>query len=937
MPTKIKSLLLFCDSVRKRQKIALLIAFMCLSVPFVSQAASVEDYLKEAQEYAKKGDVNAAIIQLKNALQKDPKSIKARFFLGENYLKRGDGASAEKELSRAQRLGMARQQMVVPLGRAMLLQGHAEDVLEKIKIKKDFPVDIRSDIYVLQANAQMMLKDNKAAGVLFTKAIALSPESLNALAGQTRLAIVKRDIPAAKETSEKLIKLHPESDTAWAAHGEVARLSGDMKTAQKSFDKAVSLQSYNLSALLGSANVKLALGNTKGAAQRIATIQTISPNHPMANYLNAILLYRKKDITGAEVSLQKVLKIAPSHIPSLQLMGAIDFSKGRYEQADLALSRVVQAYPKNRAAVKLLATIRLKLNQPAEAIKLLESILVSAPKDAQILALLGSAYMQNKQITKGTEYLEKAVAASPNAARIRTQLALGRLAAGNTSQAVKELESAVELGQNVLQADVLLIMVQLREKAYAKALKQTQKFAIKMPNNPLPYNLMGAAYIGLEKKKLAREKFNLALTKDANFLPAAMNLARLDEQEKNTEGARKRYKAILSKQKNHLGALLSLARLADMAGKGEEAVMLLEKAWESNEGAIQPGMLLIRYYNRKQQPLRAVSIARDLTVKHPSNPTIMNALGVSQMVAKDYHSALATFKSLAKLLPESPQPYRAMARANKQLGDANAQKKNLKKAISLREDFLPAQLSLAQLELKAKRPKIAMSVAKTIQKQRPNEAAGFRLQGNAHMAQNQYSSAVKSYQQAYRKSPTAPLAIAIYQARKKANIKKPYASLEAWLEKNTDDRMVGSILAGAYQENGMLEKAVEQYQQVIKNHPKDVAALNNLAWSLHELGRADALGYAQRAYDLASDNPAVIDTFAWLLVQNGKIDRGVVLLQQAVVQAPHIAEIRYHLGAGLYKAGRRAEAKSELKRVLEISPDFSEAKAVRDLLAELGS
>lgn len=901
----------------------------------VVYAASSEDYLKEAQDYAKKGDINAAIIQLKNALQKDPKNIKARFFLGKNYLTRGDGANAEKEFSRAQRLGMARQQMVVPLGRAMLLQGRADDVLKQIKIKKDFPTDVQADVYVLQANAYMMLKQNKAAGETFLKAIKLAPESLNALAGQARLAIISQDLKQAKSLVDKLVEIHSESDSAWAVHGEVGRLTGDMQSAQRSFDKAISLQAYNLPALLGSAGVKLALGDTEGAAQRIEAIQRISPNHPLANYLNATLLYSKKDILGAEASLQKVLKIAPNHLPSQQLMGAIDFSKGRYEQADQALSRVVQAYPTNVAAVKLLAATRLKLKQPAEAIKMLEKVLATTPGDAQLLALLGTSHMQNKQIAKGTEYLEKAVAAAPDTAGIRTQLALGRLASGKTSQAVKELEAAVDLGQNVFQADVLLVMVHLREKAFGKALKQAQVFAKKIPNNPLPYNLTGAAYIGLGKADLAREKFELALAKDSLFFPAIMNLARLDEGENKTANARKRYESILKQRENHLGALLSLARIADAEGKGEEAVRFLEKAWESNEGAIQPGLALVRYYNGKQQSLRAVSIARDLNVKHPNNPVILNALGMSQIGAKDYHGAQGTFESLVKLLPKSPQAHLALGQVNKQLDDTNAAKMNLKKSLSLREDFLPAQLFLAQLELQAKRPKVALSIAQKIQQQRPTGAAGFRLQGDVLMAQGKYSSAVRPYQQAYDKSQVAPLAIAIYQARKKANIKKPYASLEAWLEKHADDQRVRSILAGSYQENGMLDKAVEQYRQVVTNRPKDVAALNNLAWSSHMLGNADAVDYAQRAYDLASDNPAVIDTLGWLLVETGKTNRGLVLLQQAVVQAPHIAEIRYHLGVGLHKASRKAEAKSELKRVLEMSPDFSEADAARALLAEL--
>lgn len=918
---------------------AFLLSFLICLLPvlYVSavHAASSEDYLKEAQDYVKKGDINAAIIQLKNALQKDPKNIKARFFLGEQYLALGDGASAEKELSRAQSLGMARQQMVVPLGRALLIQGHADEVLKQITIEKDFPVDVQVEVHVLRANAHIMLEQNKEAESAFLKAIELEPKSLNALAGQTRLAMIKGDTKEAKALADRLTSLHPESDVAWLLDGELKRMSGDMPSAEKSFDRALSLQAYNVSALLGSASVKLALGDMEGAAKRIEVVQRLSPNHPMGNYLKATLLYSKSDIAGAEASLQKALKFAPTHLPSQQLLGAIDFSKGRFEQADQALSRVVQAYPGNVAAVKLLAATRLKLNQPAEAIKVLEPVLPTAQDDAQLLALAGTAYMQNKQTEKGTEYLEKAVAAAPDTAGIRTQLALGRVATGNTTQAVEDLEAAIDLGQNVFQADVMLIMLHLQEKRYDKALAQAQEFAKKAPTSPLPFNLMGAAYIGLEQLPQARQQFQQAIDKEASFIPAIINLARLDERENNPAAARSRYESILKQRDNHLGALLSLAKLADAEGNGEEAVRLLEKAWESNEDAIQPGMVLIDYYNKKQQPLRAVSIARDLSLKHPNNPVVINALGMSQMAAKDYHNAQASFESLVKLLPESPQAHLLLAQINRQMDDREAARKHLNQSLALQADFLPAQLSLAQMELQQKRPKAALAIAKKIQQQRPTEADGFRLQGDVLMAEGDHVAAVKLYQQAYDKSPASALAILIFQARKMAKVKAPYASLEIWLAKNPQDQLVGSLLAGAYQEHGKLDKAVEQYQQVVKNHPNDVAALNNLAWSSHMLGKADALDYAKRAYDLAGDNPAVADTFGWLLVETGNTDRGLALLQQAVAKAPQIAEIRYHLSVGLHKAGRKSEAKSELKRTLDMAPDFSEAKAARALLAEL--
>ena len=87
----------------------------CLSVlAFLSSgavfAAAVdtkksESYFEDAKKYLKKKDVNAAIIQLKNALKSNPGNVAARTLLGEIYLRIGNGASAEKEFKFAIRQG----------------------------------------------------------------------------------------------------------------------------------------------------------------------------------------------------------------------------------------------------------------------------------------------------------------------------------------------------------------------------------------------------------------------------------------------------------------------------------------------------------------------------------------------------------------------------------------------------------------------------------------------------------------------------------------------------------------------------------------------------------------------------------------------------------------------------------------------------------------
>jgi putative PEP-CTERM system TPR-repeat lipoprotein len=908
---------------------------LCLGFSVTVQAASSQSYFKDAQKYIEKGDLKSAIIELKNALQEDPKDTQVRFLLGQTYLRLGDGAGAEKELERARRLGMPLQQVIIPLGRAYLMQGKADKVLTEIKPDNAFPADIKAGVQVLYANAYMLQRHKDKARKAIQEALRFDPNSNDALLAKARLAIVDKQLDEAQALSDRVRKAQPDNTEVWTIQGEISRLKGDLPTAKKNFEKAVRLNPANLTALLGSAGVNIALGDLATAKKQLETILRAAPEYPLANYLKAVLFYQEKDIAAAEQALQNVLRVAPNHLPSLQLMGAIDYSKGRLEQAEYRLARVVTAMPNNVPAVKLLAATRLKLKQADGAISVLEKALPEAQKDAQFLALLGTAYLQNGQVEKGTDYLERAVAAAPDAAGIRTQLALGRLATGDTAQAVKELESAVDLGHNVFQADVMLIMLHMRNKEYQKAVEQAQAFAKKLPTNPLPYNLMGTAYAGLRNTQMARKEFEEALKKDSQFVPAIMNLGRLDEDAGNLAAARKRYQAILKQHEGHLGALIALAKLAVRSGDEDQALKYYQAAWEENSGALEPGLVLVNYYNRKKQPMRAVGIARELKKVHPREPTAFEALGSSQMAAKDYSNAVATFEELVGLFPGSAQAHFLLGKAHLALDETAAAREQFNKSLAISKNHLPTQLAMADMEIKAKHPKAALAIARKIQKQRPEDAIGYRLQGNIYMSEGNYRAAIKAFDKAFDKTPSAALALASYGARSKAKLSHAYAPLENWLKSHAGDDAVRTVLASAYQKGSELRQAAEQYRIVLKRRPQDVVVLNNLAWVLHELNEPGAVKYAKQAYSLASKNPSVTDTYGWLLVQTGEVDRGLVLLQQAVIQAPQIAEIRFHLAVGLHRVGRDKEAIPELRRVLETSPDFQGADKARNLLAEL--
>src|SRR5262249_20820887 len=132
-------------------------------------------YYEEAQAYLKKGDLNAAAIQLKNAIRADENNVDARFALAKIYLSRLDGASAETELRAALAHGMSRERAQLPLAQALILQNKADALL------KDTDPGIISGhdaavLYGVRARANLMLGRPDQAEQEIGKALAAEPK-----------------------------------------------------------------------------------------------------------------------------------------------------------------------------------------------------------------------------------------------------------------------------------------------------------------------------------------------------------------------------------------------------------------------------------------------------------------------------------------------------------------------------------------------------------------------------------------------------------------------------------------------------------------------------------------------------------------------------------------------------------------------------------------
>jgi len=131
-------------------------------------------------------------------------------------------------------------------------------------------------------------------------------------------------------------------------------------------------------------------------------------------------------------------------------------------------------------------------------------------------------------------------------------------------------------------------------------------------------------------------------------------------------------------------------------------------------------------------------------------------------------------------------------------------------------------------------------------------------------------------------------------------------------------------LAMMYEKMKDFRKARDSYEKLLSIEPDFVSALNNLAYLYAEpLSDVDkAYDLARKARDLQGQDPAVGDTFGWVLYKRGDYQQALPILQESAQKIPDNPEIQFHLGMTAYMMGQTDLARVALQKAARATKDF---------------
>lgn len=897
-----------------------------------------DEYLSRAREHLLKGDLAAALLEAKNAVQAGPEHAEARHLLGEIYLSAGEGPAAEKELQRAVRLGVADSTVKLGITRALLLQGKYDELIQAAVDDaatgagdaESLSAPDRATVMAMRGHAFLARGKTETGSSQYAGALALDPENVEAAYGLALMSVVTGDLEDARTRLDALFKKAPGHAPSWSLLGELERAQGHAEAAEAAYTRAIESRLNNVFDLTGRALTRIYLAKYDEARRDAAEVERRAPRSPVPPYLRGLIAFQQGQPTALE-SFQEALKRDPDYMPA-EFYGALAAARqGRFEQAESGLVRYLAAYPASNEAAKALAGVRMRRGDFSGAYALLQGLVSRAPDDPQVLELIGTAALATGSPVEATAYLQKVTAQSADSSRAYMKLGLSHLAQGKRDAAVSALSRAQAQNPVYETPAVLLVLTHIQARDYAAAAEAARVLAEQSPDSPIGPDLLGLTRLAQGDESGAREAFEGALTRSPTDLTATEHLAQLDLRAGDAERARSRYRAVLAREAGNAGALLGLAVLEIRENNLDSALSLLEESVRRQPEATASRVLLSRLYRRAGKNREALNVLQQAGARAEQDPALLLERARTEAASGQVNSAAETYDRLVDLVPTSPDIHYEAAEVFAQTGDLSRSRKHVDRVLAVEPKHLKGRIVKARILVAEGKLAEAKLLVSGLHGEHPDNPDVLALEGWVAGREKRYTESATAYEKAFAAVPDRGLALSLAAAQVQAGQPDAgIATLTAWVGRHPDDVGMQASLANFYLTLGRRAEARSAYEALVKRDPKNVMALHNLVHLVRAEDPTRALDLAARAAQLAPTNWQVLDTYGLVLMDRGEVPKAVVVLRDAVNLQPGVASLRYHLAVAMARSGDAAGAKTVLRPVIEskaVFPERSEAEA----------
>lgn len=836
-------------------------------------------HVSSAKIYMDQGQYRAAIIEAKNVIQLDPDSGEGYVILAKIYNEIGSYSSVQHLL---EQIVKKNPDVATELAYAYFLNKKALTAINTVNsypAEADSPEDKQRQAWI-SAMSNISLGNKDGYELALNEYKKLGGSEAEAKYIEASYLLSKGELENALSELKILLESAPDHLDALTMIAGINVYLGKLDEAEKHLTKALGLLKKTdiLSRRKGQiisllTDTLIQQGRTGEAYTYQKMLAEANPEGSAAQqrFTEAMEYYQQGNFAEAEKILRELREQYPNDKNTATLLGLVEYQQGSDKQAADLFDEFIDPETATPSVLQAAALVKFRNNQMDDAIELLKKAAESQPNNHIVLATYGLALLDKEpKSLEGAKALEKSLALEPKQQRIRIALARRHLLLEQPEQAIAQLQKAFQEQPNDFYIQQAYFKTLLNSQQTSLLEEEIAAFKNKDPQSSRGYFFAGWYQLQKKNYAIAEQEFEKAVAvKDSTEKHFAYaGLAQIYEAQEQPQKAVAAWQQALEADPSMVvGYARWYAQMRKL--KREASAISFISGLEEKTGKWEPSVVLAQMYAGKNQIAEAIKHVEIALTR--SN----NASNIKQLAANLYRMQGIQYRGENKLTEA---------------------RESLMQSVKLLPDNADYLAVLIETEIAAKNVPEAQKLLDEFAKTEDNESERLFLQGLIRFAEDKPEEGFQLYVDSWNSKPMEVAAEKIYAFHLKADEKeKALAFLNEWYEKLPNSPRAPLLLAVNAQGQNDPKKAISWYEKSVELNPQMPAALNNLAWMYYETKDPRALEYAKRAYDLAPDVAAIADTYGWILVERGDLQKGIELLTKAAALEPDNQEILYHL------------------------------------------
>lgn len=832
-------------------------------------------HINRSETYAEQGQYRSAMLEIKNAIQQEPDNLNYILRLSELYLR--VGAYPEVEALLVPRLDEQPGEIALPLAESYIGQGKHLSARETLALADAETPEEKGRAAIVRGEALRLSGDYQAAIEQFEKAVAEGWQVEKATAGIVKTYLHLNNPQKAVSEADAYLAEHPASSEVLMLKGRALYTLNRLEPAVETLTAAVNALPTSDFFLPVRRQTLTLLSRVLTEQGRITEAQVYNrvlaenTDSDLANQAkSAISAIKEGRFDEASETLQDLLQLNPDNERIALTLGALNLQQGRLQEGLDLLSQNIDPETSPTRFIRLTTMARIDKGERREAYATLARAIEARPDDTELLAMHGMVALSLEDTqSEGVASLSRALSLNPENVRLRLALANYYERQGMPDQALGQLRIAFANKPDDWPTTAAYVRLLIREGQTGELSELQQSLENGYPQDRSAQLLAAISSAGTGNTEDAINKLEGLRDKNPESIEVNITLAQLYQETGQPAKAVSSFVAAAKQTEPQLPLLFRAARLHAANNQSESAVSDWTRSVSQAEPELASALAAteILWLVSEEELEKARSRLAEAGKGIESAPlktaeaNLLAAEAQQLMLSEQWDAAVNKAQQAFGLNPENQAFALLPARIRTQQGNLDA-----------------AQVAVLEVE-----QVFGTTAAVTIARAATLEA------------DNRADEAFRTLYEFWGENGDPAVLPALVQwsnlvAKEKTNeltakwVGLAPDSVQANLSRGNQLMTEGNIMAAAY-----------HYQKVLQQDPLHTTALNNLAWALRDTDTPRALEFAARAAEIEPENPAILDTYGWILHLDGQHRAAMDQLQRALAMAPDNVEFKKHL------------------------------------------